>query len=50
LKELSKNELKEVDGGWFIEVMVAGLIYDILSNPSSSAGFAKSGFNYVHNL
>jgi hypothetical protein len=52
MKELEKNELMEVDGGmlWFIATMLAGVVYDMISNPSETAASAKAGFNYVYSL
>jgi bacteriocin-like protein len=51
MKELSKNELMEIEGGyWFIATMVAGVVYDLISNPSQTVASAKDGFNYVYSL
>jgi len=43
---LDNKEMKETDGGGFLlGVLVGGLIYDIISNPSDCIDGFKDGFN-----
>ncbi|MCR5070545.1 MAG: hypothetical protein K6A62_01270 [Bacteroidales bacterium] len=50
IEEISKKDAQKVNGGifweWVFGVMVGGLIYDLISNPSQSIAKIDEGTQY----